>query len=265
MLDKIKEESINGLVVCPVGTGSAFAKKNFNSSFIIAKGGKTILFDCGATIPLALHMQGIKVTDFDAYYISHAHADHIGGFEETLFSFRYIIKKKPWLIINKNTTAYKYWNTTLRGGLEESESPKLDFDDLVRFYPLDDYDKNIQKTKIFDIDFEVFQTEHVPATQNSGVKMYSTGVLLDGNIFISGDSKFTPELFNDYFNKASLIFHDCQLFSPGLVHASYDELKTLPTLVRSKMYLYHYQDNYKDFKPEADGFRGFAKPWEIYR
>jgi hypothetical protein len=74
---------------------------------------------------------------------------------------------------------------------------------------------------------------------------------------------------------AEVMFHDTQLYSGG-VHASYEELMTLPDEVRKKMYLYHYGDNWD--KPEIwtggsdkytgepvkDGFLGWTEQAMAY-
>ena len=61
------------------------------------------------------------------------------------------------------------------------------------------------------------------------------------------------------------IFHDCQLYEPGVVHPAYSELKTLDADLRSKMHLTHYGDTFGEFDPAADGFAGFAQPWAVYQ
>ena len=72
-----------------------------------------------------------------------------------------------------------------------------------------------------------------------------------------------------------VMFHDTQLFFGG-VHASYQELMTLPEDVRKKMLLYHYGDNWD--KPETwatgsdkytgdpvkDGFLGWTEQRTAY-
>jgi len=61
-----------------------------------------------------------------------------------------------------------------------------------------------------------------------------------------------------YAKTAELMFHDCQLFQGG-VHASYNELMTLPETVRAKMFLYHYGDDWEQpesWAKDADGFTG---------
>lgn len=91
-------------------------------------------------------------------------------------------------------------------------------------------------------------------------------MLIDGQILISGDTRFDPELFDDFdMANPQFIFHDCQLFNPGGVHATYDELNTLPENIKSKMLLYHYGDSFDQFNPENDGFLGFSQAGHIYQ
>lgn len=108
---------------------------------------------------------------------------------------------------------------------------------------------------------------HVPGyVSNLGDAAWSTGVLIDRQILFSADTRFDPKLFTDLdISQVEQIFHDCQLFSPGTVHASYDELKTLPSEIKSRMQLVHYNDSFPDFDPQTDGFIDFAKPWRIYK
>lgn len=74
-LNEIRDLSENQTVICFVGVGSAFAKRNDQTSLIIAKNRKTILVDIGTTVPQALYRNGMNVTDFDYYHLTHAHAD----------------------------------------------------------------------------------------------------------------------------------------------------------------------------------------------
>ena len=74
---------------------------------------------------------------------------------------------------------------------------------------------------------------------------------------------------------SEVMFHDCQMFQGG-VHASYRELMTLPEEVRSKTYLYHYNDNWDNPEtwvensdsftgdPVKDGFLGWADQQVAY-
>ncbi len=271
MLDQIKKASEAGLVICFAGVGSAFAKKNAQTSMIIAKHGKTILVDAGTTIPVALQAQGIRITDFDAYHFTHSHADHIGGVEELLLLSRYFSKTKPSVII---TEVFQdiLWEKSLKGGCEYNETGLLRFSDFahplrpmwIRAQPREMY-----HLSVFGIDLILFRTAHIPGNVAQWERAFwSNGLLIDKRVLFSGDTRFDPSLFADVMNGhpgITDIFHDCQLFSPGTVHASYEELKTLPAELRRKIHLMHYGDTYEQVDALADGFLGFTQPWHIYR
>jgi hypothetical protein len=58
--------------------------------------------------------------------------------------------------------------------------------------------------------------------------------------------------------KADIIFHDCETFEgfKSNVHAHWDDLKNLPSHLKSKMWLMHYSQLPKDY--DAQGFAGFV-------
>ena len=86
---------------------------------------------------------------------------------------------------------------------------------------------------------------------------------------------FDKDYPTQFSSISEVMFHDCQTFQGG-VHASYRELMTLPDEVRSKTYLYHYNDNWDDPKawvkdsdnftgdPVKDGFMGWADQQVAY-
>ena len=75
-----------------LGVGSAFTSaKDYQSNLLItAQSGKKMLIDCGSDARFSLAEWGlennIEKLDIDAVYISHLHADHIGGLEWLAFS-----------------------------------------------------------------------------------------------------------------------------------------------------------------------------------
>ena len=129
-LQTIREASQEGLTVCFPGVGSAFAKKNDHTCLIIAKNGVTTLGDAGTSTPRVLLSRGIEISDFEYYHITHSHADHIGGLEQVRLYSRYVLKKKPRLILARE---YKdiLWEQSLRGGCGYCEGGVLQFDDLA--------------------------------------------------------------------------------------------------------------------------------------
>jgi len=117
------------------------------------------------------------------------------------------------------------------------------------------------------INLKVFRTIHVPNRRGSWNETFnSTGVVIDDRIVFTGDTIFDKELLDWLsvrFPKTETIFHDCQMFKGG-VHASYNELLTLPAEMRKKIFLCHYSDVRKGFTPRRDGFAGFAIPGVYY-
>ena len=69
------------------------------------------------------------------------------------------------------------------------------------------------------------------------------------------EKRFCPEV----------IFHDCQFFKGG-VHASLEELATLPASVKAKTWLMHYGDGMEGERARAAklGFAGFAEERTTY-
>jgi len=267
-LETLKEVSDGKLVICFAGVGSAFAKKNAQTSMIVAKNGKTILVDCGTTIPTELSRKGINIWDFDYYHFTHSHADHVGGAEEIMLMHRYVAKRKPKVIITQ--PYYKIlWDDSLRGGCENNEDGLLKFCDLVEpVQPswMQEEPREIYKINVDGIELVIFRTAHIPGGVEIWEKAFwSTGLMVDGKVLYSGDTRFDGSLFEHLpVKNVSAIFHDCQLFSPGIVHADYESLKILDPSIKAKMRLVHYGDNFEQFKPENDGFAGFAKAWEFY-
>ena len=105
--------------------------------------------------------------------------------------------------------------------------------------------------------FTLIQTTHA---YNGQELMPSYGLYFSTEktqVFITTDTQFRPEYYMEYYINADVIFHDCEtsLFKSG-VHAHYDELLTLPSEIKQKMWLYHYNPGPLP-NAEAAGFCGF--------
>ncbi|MFN8359758.1 MAG: MBL fold metallo-hydrolase [Candidatus Kapaibacterium sp.] len=251
-----------------IGTGSAFAKKHYQTNFLIIKGDKHILVDFGTTGPVALDATaGLDVPDIEVFLPTHSHCDHIGGVEYLALMNRYVGMKflgKPKLnmIINKIYEKV-LWEMSLRGGMEwnevNGEGKRLgfaDFFDVVRPTIKMREPREVWEVNFGGIHLELFRTNHIPEQAPSPDEAFITyGLFIDGRIFISGDTKFDRELIDQYADRSEWMFHDTQI-NPNPVHACLPELKTLPEHIKQKMFLVHYPDGAEN--NPIDGFAGWA-------
>jgi ribonuclease BN (tRNA processing enzyme) len=253
-----------------VGCGSAFAKTLNQNNLLVVKGDDHLLIDCGTKCSQALFNVGVSMAQVKNYLITHSHADHIGGLEEAQLFGRYVVQQKPSMVI---TPAYEkiLWEQSLRGGSELSEKAPLSFTDLwqrIRPRKLKGYPRETFEADVGSINVKMPRTLHFPDSAKSWrACAWSCGVIIDDRIFFTSDTRFDPELIESFDQKFNfdIIFHDCQLFTGG-VHASLDEISTLPEHIRSKIILMHYGDNWRDFRTQARkaGFHSWAKEGHIY-
>ena len=253
-----------------VGSGSAFARTLYQNNLLITKDRHHLLIDCGTRRSQALHEAGLHFSEIQNYLITHSHADHIGGLEEVQLFARYVLQRKPNMVINKPYEKI-LWEQSLRGGSEISESGRLTFSDLwntQRPKKLSGYPRETLETNVGDINIKMPRTLHFPDNAKSWRESaWSCGVIIDDRIFFTSDTQFDRELVEGYDKRFNfeVIFHDCQLFTGG-VHTSIDELCTLPKRLRKKIVLMHYGDNWRDFRQQAKdaGFQSWAKQGHTY-
>ena len=255
-----------------IGVGSAFTTPEYYQSnmLITASSGKHLLLDCGSDIRFSLNESGhpsggalsgeeASAGGIDAIYISHLHSDHIGGMEWMAFkSYFGMDPEKPKLFMEEGLM-HEMWNSSLKGGLGCIEGKCMHLTDYFECRPVD-------RGRAFEwegIRFALVGMRHVM----TGYKNHcSYGLLMreeerkeEEAVFITTDTQFDPEVIRELSKKTLAIFHDCET-SPfkSVVHAHYDDLRTLPEEVRRKMWLYHYQPHPGN-DPKADGFSGFVK------
>lgn len=254
-----------------LGTGSAFTMKNWQTNMLIEFGDSyRLLIDCGGDIRFALAEYGLTYLDIDGVYISHLHADHIGGLEwlafTTYFDPRY--QGRPDLFISEFLVD-DLWTRSLSGGLASLQGKRNTID---RFFDV----RAVEKNGAFRVDhpdspeFQLVQTVHFV---NGFTFELSFGLIFEAGgevIFITTDTQFAPHQIKDFYDKATLIFHDaeCSPFQSG-VHAHFDELVDLDPATKAKMRLSHYQDvviddwqQWED-KAQAAGFQGFVPKGHI--
>ncbi len=267
---KVKLSNNGELSLYFIGTGSAFAKTLNQNNLLIVKGNDHLLVDCGTKCSQALHQVGLPISTVKNFLITHSHADHVGGLEEVQLFGRYVSQQKPTMVIN-NTYQKILWEQSLRGGSERSEARDLTFTDLwsvVRPKKLKGYPRETWATSIGSINIKMPRTMHFPDSANSWKdSAWSCGVIIDDRILYSSDTRFDRELIETFDKKFKfdIIFHDCQLFTAG-IHASIDELSTLPIKLKRKMILMHYGDNWRDFRAQSTeaGFHSWAQQGKTY-
>ena len=214
-----------------LGTGNAFAKKYFNNNALLFRNGFTLLIDCGITAPLSLHQIGQPLDKIGAVIITHIHADHIGGLEEFAYRMKFQYRKRPVLYVHEQL-AEPLWEHSLRGGLEQENWRRLeDYFEVRRI-------RDGAPVALHDgLTVELIRTEHIPGK-------LSFSLLFNDCFFYTSDMRFNPGLVTELVRRRGcVVFHDCQFAVPGEVHASLDELLTLPEDVQEKVYLMHYADN----------------------
>jgi ribonuclease BN (tRNA processing enzyme) len=250
-----------------LGTGSAFSKTNFQTNMLIVQNNKNMVVDCGTDLKFSMKMQGLKPTDIDAIYLSHAHADHIGGVEYLALA-TYWTQHKIKLFIHESWVD-ELWDESLKGGLKGIEGKRMHLDDYFEVIRLKDNEDWYWE----GIKFNCIQTLHIFA-QYSQIDSFGLMFNTEGGdrIYFTTDCQFAPETSQKAFYKeADIIIHDCETapFMSG-VHAHYDQLVTLSPEVKAKMILIHYHENVDENflewvdKALGDGFMGFATRDSIY-
>ena len=245
------------------GSGLCSSKENYHSNLFIEKNGTNIAIDCGTHFPMAIEEFGIDVKDINAYYISHLHADHIGGLEWVAFKRYFGLfpfgTSRPWLFGNVEVLE-DLWNKCLAGGLESIQGRINNINNYFNVIP-------IRPNGFFEwagLHFDLIQTVHV--VDDRRIKP-SYGLMIKNNkenIFFTGDTQFAPNQIYSYYRQADVIFQDCELMQyPESVHAQYHELCSLDLSIKNKMWLYHYSGNIPEDWQEQ-GFLGFVAKGQTF-
>ncbi|HKQ24233.1 MAG TPA: MBL fold metallo-hydrolase [Burkholderiales bacterium] len=246
-----------------LGSGSAHTvgTDNFQSNMmLISDSGRRLLIDCGSDVRWSLAKQGLSHLDVTDIYISHLHADHIGGLECIGFQTKFDSRcKRPHLYIEASLAA-PLWNRALRGGMGVISGTETE---LNSFFDV----RAVTVNQPFEWEgarLEPIAAVHVSCPQTT---VHSYGLLIERDehrTFLTTDTQFTPAHLHDYYVRADLIFHDCETGQARTgVHPNYDDLVQLPPAFRAKTWLYGYPPG-----PLPDavgaGFRGFVRAGQSF-
>lgn len=250
----------------------------------------------------------INIKDITDIYISHQHADHCGGLEEIAFGrYDFINLPTRWDSYKENPKKFKnytprliadevllkeLWDKTLSGGMRTLQTIDAGIETFFEPYPV----RNNSNISWCGWKIELVQMVHfvgcrtIQPTFGLFMSKYNSP-----NIFFTTDSQYmTPQQLKDFYNKADIIFQDCELigvdtskkvmnFCSG-VHANFGELAGWETAnnhklhkdIKGKMWLTHYQDfkeqnkdmygNKCDWEKLAqkEGFNGFLKVGQVF-
>lgn len=248
------------------GCGGAFTTQQYYQSNMLLEGvtGKRLLLDCGTDSRFSLGELGVTNGNIaemiDSVYISHLHADHIGGMEWLGFCTYFSQSKKKLKLYIVETLVDDLWDS-LKGGMRSHEGVCLRLNSFFDVH-------TIPENESFDWDgnrFQPIQTIHIM----DGFRVVpSYGLLIEDehnkSTFITTDTQFCPRQIERFYDRSQLIFQDCETYPfRSNVHAHYDDLKTLPEKTKKKMWLYHYAPN----PPQdavADGFAGFVTKGQVF-
>ncbi|KTD58433.1 metal-dependent hydrolase of the beta-lactamase superfamily transporter III [Legionella sainthelensi] len=248
------------LLFLGAGSGLGTDSKNFQSNMLLLTDkGKKLLIDCGTDIRFSLARARYISHDIDAVYISHLHADHIGGIEWLAFQRKFAVESEPPQLIIHEHLVDLLWSHSLSGGLKTLNEKEATLNDYFRVTTVNDG----QVFQWEGLHFNLIKTVHIHSNRKL---MPSYGLYIkyqDKNFFITTDTQFTPERFEKYYQEATLIFHDCETLEvPSGVHAHFSQLDTLAPEIKAKLWLYHYNDG-KLPDAQFHGFLGFVQCGQI--
>ena len=221
-----------------------------------------MLLDCGSDARFALLECDINNQnlgkEIDAIYISHLHADHIGGMEWFAFNTYFGPTRPPPKLFMEKRLMNDMWNHSLKGGLGRIEGKEMHLTDYFECCSISENDSFLWE----GIRFSLVKMPHVIT---NGRKHNSFGLMVreeeekEPTAFITMDTQFRPGFISDMSKRVRVIFHDCET-NPfkSIIHTHYEDLCTLHIEVKRKMWLYHYQPD-PDYDAKADGFKGFIE------
>lgn len=246
-----------------LGTGAAYNVDEgvFHSNMLLESDDEKFLLDCGGDIRHSLHRIGYSFREINSVYISHLHADHCFGLEWLGMNCHYGLNGyKPRLYI-RDTLASCLWQHILKGAMTDLGDDQVDLSSYFDVQLLKDQEPFVWKEVLMQPIEMVHCVGKSHVTPSYGLFMTTK----KQKTFITTDTQFTPEILMKYYEAADVIFHDCEtsLKKTG-VHAHFNDLKTLSSKIKEKMWLYHYSDGPLP-DAVAAGFCGFVKPREEFK
>jgi ribonuclease BN (tRNA processing enzyme) len=231
-----------------LGVGNAAAVTLGSASVVLERDGEPLLLvDCGQEALSAWQecYGGLP----PAVYVTHAHLDHVAGFER-LFVGNYFgtppaartrLFVPAGLVPVLQDRLASYPNVVAEGG--------ANFWDGFHLVPVT---HGFWHAGLWFDSFPV--RHHVPGT--------AFGIALRGAFFYSGDTRPIPERVATYADGATLLVHDCDLTGNPSHTGLPDLLREYPEALRRQLTVYHYASTADGNQLRAAGL-DVARPGEV--
>jgi ribonuclease BN (tRNA processing enzyme) len=116
-----------------VGCGDAFGSGGrFNTCFHLVGRDINVLIDCGATSLVSMNKLAINRNDIRAIFLSHFHADHIGGVPFFILESNYVLKREHALTIAGPPGLKSRYAEVMEVGFPGTKTIELGFPLLLR-------------------------------------------------------------------------------------------------------------------------------------
>lgn len=238
LLKDLRALDPNRLHLLPLGTGNAFTRTRFHSSFLLICGGRVVLVDAPAPLRRmmfeAQRASGFAIDSdsIDALFLTHLHGDHCNGVEELGFHRHFIVGgPRPEIHLHES----------LCDPLWRRLSPVMALDGdggegLGRYFaPRPFGDGEV-------IDLGIAGLRCRPIAMEHFLPCYGFRIDYGGfSLGFSADTRFHPP-FIEAVADCDLIIHEC---GPGDGHTSGGELLALEESLRGRMVLTHLADDFE--------------------
>lgn len=225
----------------PLGVGDAFSARYYSSCLALEAEGAWLLIDCPHPIRKLMREASatagvtLDVDQITGICLTHLHADHCSGLEGIGLFSRFLLGRRIPLLAHPRVSEY-LWQNHLANGMGRlyllpGAPPQLrQLEDFFQLIPLSDD----APTQFGPFGIETRPTVHsLPTT---AFRIRAAGQCLG----YSADTAFDPSLI-EWLSAADLIVHET---GPGLLHTPYQELAALPAVLRTRMRVIHYPDDF---------------------
>ncbi len=222
-----------------LGVGDTFSERYHSTALLLACDGFHLAIDCPDMYRSALRSAAdrsgwsVSLEDIDHVLITHVHGDHMNGLEGVAFYKHFAEAKRVRLVTSPDVRA-AIWDERLKASMSSlwdgQRFRQMTFDSYFEHLPLDWSGENVVGP------FRIHARRTLHHVPTSALLIEAWGRTLG----YSSDTAFDPRLIS-FLEPADLIIHETNL-GPG--HTSYPALAALPAVIRTRMRLIHYPDNF---------------------